>query len=118
MDDKSKLAWLNVCIEDGTNPYGERPQLSNFDGHWSNETIEYSARMEEAKVTGLETPGHHTAALQQMDQRGGPCSVAALCPCWVSGERRGHADHRNVGRCLAHTCCLHFRDDESRLARG
>ena len=52
MDDKSKLAWLNVCIEDGTNPYGERPQLSNFDGHWSNETIEYSARMEEAQVTG------------------------------------------------------------------
>jgi hypothetical protein len=76
MDDKSKLAWLNVCIEDGTNPYGERPQLSNFDGHWSNETIEYSARMEEAQVTGLETPGHHTAALQQMDQRGGPIQHA------------------------------------------
>ena len=83
MDDKSKLAWLNVCIEDDTNPYGERPQLSNFDGHWSNETIEYSVRMEEAKVTGLETPGHHTAALQQMDQRGGPIQHAnrVAVPC-------------------------------------
>ena len=76
MDDKSKLAWLNACIADGTNPYGERRQLSNFDGHWTNETIEYSVRMEEAKVTGLETPGHHTAALQQMDQRGGPIQHA------------------------------------------
>ena len=76
MDDKSKLAWLNACIEDDTNPYGERRQLSNFDGHWTNETIEYSARMEEAMVTGLETPGHHTAALQQMDQRGGPIQHA------------------------------------------
>ena len=76
MDDKAKLSWLEICIADDTNPYGERPQIPQFDGHWTIETLEYSITMELAKMTGLETPGHHTAALQQMDQRGGPIQHA------------------------------------------
>ena len=76
MDEASKLAWLKASIADKTNPYGERPTMPNFDGHYTNETVEYSITLEEALMCGLETPGHHTAVLQQMDQRGGPIQHA------------------------------------------
>jgi hypothetical protein len=68
----------------------DRSTIFQVDQHYSNETIELSVALEEDGNIGLNTPGHHTAALQHMDQRGGPIQHAnrilrSLCRC----EQRG-----------------------------
>jgi hypothetical protein len=74
----------------------DRSTIFQVDQHYSNETIELSVALEEDGNIGLNTPGHHTAALQHMDQRGGPIQHAnrilrALCRREQRGGRLSKA---------------------------
>ena len=65
MDEKSKLAWYKAARKARCSPLADRERrvLHQVDQHYSNETIELSALLEEDNNIGLNTPGHHTAAL-------------------------------------------------------
>ena len=74
MDEAAKLKWYEAAREFPFSPFGDvnRRFIDQRDQHYSNDSIEQSLAQERDNNVGLGTPGHHTAALQHMDQRGGP----------------------------------------------
>ena len=78
MDEDTKLRWYKAARAAQGSPLGDllRRIIFQVDQHYSNETIELSVALEEDGNIGFNTPGHHTAALQHGDQRGGPIQHA------------------------------------------
>ena len=78
MDEASKLLWYEFTRAYPYSPFGNtgRRIIDQRDQHFSNETVKQSLMQEQDNNVGVGTPGHHTAALQHMDQRGGPIQHA------------------------------------------
>ena len=77
MDEDSKLKWYRCAKTFPHSPFARSERfIDQRDQHYSNESIPQSVEQEADDNIGLATPGHHTAALQQMDQRGGPIQHA------------------------------------------
>ena len=72
------MEWYKKSKTFPFSPFGDdnRRMIDQRDQHYSNESIEQSLAQEADGNIGLGTPGHHTAALQHMDQRGGPIQHA------------------------------------------
>eukprot|EP00966_Prymnesium_polylepis_P167402 3870141-Prymnesium_polylepis.1 len=78
MDEASKLGWYKKARTAPGCPFADvsRRTIDQRDQHYSNDSIAQSQLQEHDNNVGLGTPGHHTAALQHMDQRGGPIQHA------------------------------------------
>eukprot|EP00966_Prymnesium_polylepis_P285858 6603337-Prymnesium_polylepis.1 len=78
MDEASKLEWYMKARAAPGCPFADvsRRTIDQRDQHYSNDSIAQSQMQEQDNNIGLGTPGHHTAALQHMDQRGGPIQHA------------------------------------------
>ena len=78
MDEHMKFEWYQHSKSFPHSPFGDanRRMIDQRDQHYSNESIRQSLQQEADGNIGIGTPGHHTAALQHMDQRGGPIQHA------------------------------------------
>ena len=94
MDEASKLEWYRCAKTFPLSPFAStRRFIDQRDQHYSNESIEQSLEQEQDENIGLGTPGHHTAALQHMDQRGGPIQHAnRLLRTLIRREQRARGD--------------------------
>ena len=78
MNEDTKFNLYKMARTAHLSPLGdpERKIVHQVDQHYSNESLEISYALERDGNIGLNTPGHHTAALQHADQRGGPIQHA------------------------------------------
>ena len=88
----AKFEWYKAARAMPGSPLGNKSRriIHQVDQHYSNETIELSLALEDDENIGLNTPGHHTAALQHGDQRGGPIQHAnRILTLLARREQRG-----------------------------
>lgn len=79
MNEETKVSWFKKCIELGFPPFaGGQSIINQSDGHYSNLSLELLQLQKQYGVDTLITPGHHTAVLQQADQRGGPIHLTNM----------------------------------------
>ena len=79
MNEETKVSWFKKCIELGFPPFaGGQSIINQSDGHYSNLSLELLQLQKQYCVDTLITPGHHTAVLQQADQRGGPIHLTNM----------------------------------------